>query len=144
MSAMRHAGDMSTQELDWPRLAAALRRSREAQGLTMGELSERADVNRSTIHNLESARYGKGFNRIPASLQPVIEVLGWPTGKVETLLAGHEFDDVPPFTEARVDAEDLRQALSVAMVAATDTLTAAEIREISQRAVEELARRGII
>lgn len=131
-------------EVDWDRVGKEVRASREAQGLTQAMLAERTGQTLSTIQNLESARYGKGFTRVPRSLLMVADGLGWPPGKLEALLLGTDSNEEKVAATQRFSEEDLRQAMVSAMVAVADNLTAAEIREISQRTVNELARRGIV
>jgi len=73
---------------DWKRLGAAFKAAREGKGLKQAELAEATGQNQSTIQNLESARYGKGFVRVPSSAHLVATYLGWADGSISTVLEG--------------------------------------------------------
>lgn len=75
---------------DWKRLGAAFKAAREGKGLKQAELAEATGQNLSTIQNLESARYGKGFVRVPSSAHLVATYLGWTDGSITTVLDGGE------------------------------------------------------
>lgn len=78
-------------EENWNALAAALKASRLAMGLSQEELAERSDTSRSTIQNLER---GRQHRRISRKTHEITGVLGWPDGYIEQLLAGEV--DGPP------------------------------------------------
>lgn len=75
---------------DWKRLGAAFKAAREGKGLKQAELAEATGQNLSTIQNLESARYGKGFVRVPSSAHLVATYLGWADGSISAVLEGGE------------------------------------------------------
>lgn len=58
--------------------------------MTQAQLAEATGQNLSTIQNLESARYGRGFVRVPGSALIVAKYLGWGDGSVRTVLDGGE------------------------------------------------------
>ncbi|MEE4419562.1 helix-turn-helix domain-containing protein [Streptomyces bugieae] len=75
--------------------------------------------------------------------------LGWASGSCRAVLDGAaepiEIDRGPGDTViARIPEEDLGQALTSAIVAVSDSLTAPEIRDMSRKVVEELKRRGLL
>lgn len=72
-------------EHDWTAVAKALKASRQAMGLTQEELAERAGTSRSTIQMLEGAHHRR---RISRRLLEIAELLGWPDGYIDQLLAG--------------------------------------------------------
>ncbi|WP_178391143.1 hypothetical protein [Streptomyces uncialis] len=48
------------------------------------------------------------------------------------------------WVEARIPDGEMEQAISYAVLAVADDMTAAEIRAVSRRAVEELKARGVL
>jgi len=56
--------------------------------MTQAQLAKATDQNLSTVQNLESARYGKGFVRVPGSALVVAQYLGWDADSVRTVLDG--------------------------------------------------------
>lgn len=86
-------------QLQWPKLAAAVRAAREARGLRQVDLANLSGVSLGTIQNLEDPARRPG--RIPQSLAKVEPHLGWPTGtamaivREEELPAGSGADPAP-------------------------------------------------
>jgi DNA-binding XRE family transcriptional regulator len=120
-------------------LAAAVREARTRLGMTQNQLADAAGVARATLQALE-----RGDAVRPASVIKVEPVLGWPGGTGQTILRG---EAAPagvaagaPLSLASLSESDLVRAISAALVAVADSLTAAEIREISQAAAAELKR----
>jgi transcriptional regulator with XRE-family HTH domain len=76
--------------------------------------------------------------------------LGWAAGSVHEILDGANEPVVISSSSgrgtvvARVPEDALRGAVTSAFVAVSDTLTAAEIRELSRRVVDDLKQRGIV
>lgn len=71
---------------NWTAVAEALKASRLALGLSQEELADRSGTSRSTIQNLESAQQHR--RRISRKTHEVAEILGWPDGYIDQLLAG--------------------------------------------------------
>lgn len=80
---------------DWKRLGRAIAEARKARGWSQQELADACSVGRSTI---QAAEGGRAYTRMPASLSVVEQVLGWPKGTVEGILAG---GDPPPPQSSR-------------------------------------------
>ncbi|WP_411102474.1 helix-turn-helix domain-containing protein [Streptomyces sp. cmx-4-9] len=90
-------------EENWKTVAAALKASRLAMGLSQEELAERSGTSRSTIQNLEG---GHQRRRISRKTHEITGILGWPDGYIDQILAGDA--DGPPVRRrqsATVDAE---------------------------------------
>jgi transcriptional regulator with XRE-family HTH domain len=129
----------------WKRLGQALKRAREARGLSQGELAERADVSKASVHSAESGAVPK--LRMPYTLGPIATALGWPAAAVEAVLDG----GAPPVgawvdmdVQGRISAVEAEGIVSSAMVRAADSATGAEIRVATAIVVDELRRRGVI
>lgn len=75
---------------DWKRLGQAVKRAREQRDMTQTELAEATGQDDSTIQNLETARYGRGFSRMPSSAKLVAAFFGWADHSLKDLLAGGE------------------------------------------------------
>lgn len=75
---------------DWKRLGQAVKRAREQRGMTQTELAEATGQDDSTIQNLETARYGRGFSRMPSSAKLVAAHFGWADHSLKDILAGGE------------------------------------------------------
>lgn len=86
---------MGRMSRDWERLGAAVKRSREDRGMYQADLAEAVGVEVGTIQNLETARHGRGFSRIPPSAALVAEFFRWPPGAVRALLDGQDVDLSP-------------------------------------------------
>lgn len=71
---------------DWDRLAGAIRERRQALGMTQQQLADAAGVTRTTIKNLEGAR--QPAKRLPLSVAPVEQALGWAPGSARIVLDG--------------------------------------------------------
>lgn len=72
-------------EQDWKRLADAIRKAREAAGMTQTDLAQRADIATGSVQNLES---GRPRTRMPQSLAKIEEVLGWEPGSGIAIVRG--------------------------------------------------------
>lgn len=131
----------ANQSLDYERLARAAKARRLELDMSMAAVAEAAETSKGTYHRIEAGMpiRDTGYARVET-------VLGWAAGSCRSILEGSdpapaEADEA---TVAKVAEEDLSQAVTSALVAVSDSLTAAEIREVSRRAVEELKRRGIL
>ncbi|WP_432053653.1 helix-turn-helix domain-containing protein [Streptomyces sp. bgisy022] len=87
--------------LQWPRLATAIRAAREARGLTQFALAELADISESTVQNLEDP--SRRPSRIPPSLAKVEPHLGWAAGSGSAILHGGEAAPTPPPHQSAAD-----------------------------------------
>lgn len=92
-----HDGPMGK---DWTRLGQAVKRAREDRGMTQVELAAATGLTDSTIQNIESARHGRGFSRMPGSARIISSYFGWTEHSVRDVLAGGEptADNPPPPT----------------------------------------------
>lgn len=128
---------------DWTRLAQAIRRAREAAGMTQVDLATKAGIAVGSVQNLEA---GRARNRIPQSLIKVEEALGWATGSGVAIVRGAAgpvtVDPIGGQVIARMPADEAEGAVKEVLLAVADNLTAREIRELSTAIVEELQRRG--
>jgi len=96
---------MGAMEKDWVRLGRAFKVARERRGMTQEQVAAAIGVDESTIQNLETARYGRGFTRTPSTAALAAAFSRSPEGAVSEVLAGGE-----P-TSATTEAE-LQQAES--------------------------------
>ncbi|RPK56184.1 anaerobic benzoate catabolism transcriptional regulator [Streptomyces sp. ADI96-02] len=130
---------------DYEALGRAVREARIRQGMTQTQLAEVAGVSRATLQNLERGGRLRSLN-----LVKIESVLGWAPGSVQALLEGGAPSPIEEMPEAvgassvTLSEEELAQAVTSAMVATVDTVTAAEIREVARRMVEDLKQRGIL
>lgn len=132
-------------ELDWTRLAGAIREAREAAGLSQVALAERAGISEGSVQNLEDA--SRRPSRIPPSLAKVEKALNWATGSAIAILQGASGpvtirDEGDGLYVAKIPEDELHEAISMSAIAVSDNLTAREIRDLSRRVVEELKARG--
>jgi transcriptional regulator with XRE-family HTH domain len=131
---------------DWMRLADAIRQARQAAGMTQVDLADKAGIAEGSVQNLES---GRTRNRIPQSLAKVEAALGWAVGSGVSILRGAAGPvTVEPIggghVIARLPEAEVQDAVTLAAIAVTDGLTAREIRELSQRVIEDLKQRGLL
>lgn len=126
----------------WARLGGALRESRERQGLTQGELAERAGVSKKSIQDLEAGKVPR--SRMPYTLAPLAKELGWPAGAVDSVLAGGEPPGGWQNVRVEIEEEQAEAIIANAMVRATDHATSAEIRKAAKIALDDLRRYGYL
>lgn len=127
----------------WIRLGRALRQAREHRGWTQEDLAERSGVSRKSIQSAEGGTQPRA--RTPQSIPRIAAALGWPMGSIDAVLDGGE----PPggwrdINAGPLDSERLAAVLTHALIRATDSITAAEIRAVTAAAIEELQREGLI
>lgn len=126
----------------WRRLGRALKEARERKGLSQGELATRAGVAIKSVQSAEAGTVPK--SRMPQSLSPIAQAVGWPAGSVDSVLSGGE----PPggWRTVQIELEDdqIRSIIANAMVRATSGATAEEIRNATKIAVDDLRRIGAI
>lgn len=137
-------GHMSTGDLE--RLASAVRARRLALGLAR---KTAAGVAPDTWKRIESGQRLRAM-----SYAKVDQALNWAVGSCEAILAGGEPTLIEPSQAdpktTLADVSDATRGAAVkrivesASIATTDSLSAAEIRELAARVAEDLAREGII
>jgi DNA-binding XRE family transcriptional regulator len=126
------------------RLAGLIAQRRVDLGMNKIDMARTAGLTITTYSKVEA-----GLSVRDVTYAKIEPILGWALGSCRAVLDGGEpvpvsSSEVPGVVIAAIPEEDLSQAVTSAMVAVADNLTAAEIREISRRAMEELKRRGVI
>ena len=134
---------------DPARLASYVKTRRLNLGLARKTAAEHAGMSKDTWKRIE-----EGGSVREMSYAKVDPVLGWAPGSCIAVLGGREpILSKPAETPAdadisRVPDEDLgdraRKVIQLATIATTSGLTADEIRELSDRAVQDLRANGII
>jgi len=135
---------MPSSERDLEALAKAVAERRVELAMPKVEVARAAGITVTTYHQIEAGRpvrdstYGK--------IEPVLK---WAPGSCRAVLDGDgpvtvEPGPTPGTVFATIPEDDLRKDIVGAVVAVTDDLTAAQIRDLSQRVVEELRKRGKI
>lgn len=136
----------ATPSPEYARLAEIAHARRLELGLPIAKAAQAAGVSKDTWKRIEE---GKPVRDV--TYAKIENVLVWVAGSINEILDGATgavtSERSPTGVAARVsalDEEDLGQAVAGAMVAVTDNLTAAEIRDITGKVVQELKRRGLI
>ncbi|MFF6847097.1 hypothetical protein [Streptomyces antimycoticus] len=136
----------ATPPPEYARLAETVRARRLELEMPIARAAATAVVSKDTWKRIEE---GKPVREL--TYAKMENVLGWAAGSISEILDGATqavtAERGAAVAQARAGGlgeEDLTQALAGAMVAATDTLTAAEIRDITEKVVHELKRRGLI
>ncbi|MEU2724042.1 hypothetical protein [Streptomyces smyrnaeus] len=129
---------------DYAKLAHHVVSRRSEMKLSRLDAAQQADMSKDTWLRVE--RSGSVREGTYARIE---KVLKWAPGSCQAILGGDspvtvEPGPTPGTVLAAIPEDDLRKDIVGAMVAVTDELTAAQIREISQRIVEELRKRGTI
>lgn len=128
----------------WARLGQAIAQARRAQGLSQGDLADRANVSIGSVQSAEAGNVPKA--RMPYTVPAIAKAVGWPPGSVEAVLDGAEpptgWTNVP--VQQQVDAEAIEAGMTHAMVRASNGATAAEIKAAVQAGMDELRRQGLI
>ncbi|WP_405964806.1 helix-turn-helix domain-containing protein [Streptomyces sp. NBC_00723] len=130
-------------ERDWARLARAIKRARDAAGMTQRDLAAAAAIAEGSVQNLES---GASRTRVPPSLAKVERALGWVPGSGVDILDGASGpvllrEGGGGFQVTEIPEGELEEAVTMSVIAATDDLTAREIRDLARRITEELKKR---
>lgn len=125
-------------------LAGAVQGRRLQLNLSIIRAASTAGLSKDTWKRVERAEPVRDI-----TYSKIEDVLGWTQGSIAEILGGGSPTLIEPaggdgITFARIPEEDIGQAVTGAMVAVADNLTAAEIREVSRLAVEELKRRGLV
>jgi transcriptional regulator with XRE-family HTH domain len=68
--------------------------------MTQAELAAAIGVDESTVQNLESAMFGRGFSRMPGSAREAARYFGWTEDSVANILAGGH----PTVAKPKIDA----------------------------------------
>jgi hypothetical protein len=132
------------EEADLNRLAELVRQRRVDLRLGIEPAAKLAEMSKDTWKRVEAGL------TVRATTYPGIErVLQWAPGSCMQIIQGAVGPVVvQPAGEGIVIAEDLagqvEDSVKLAAIAVSDNLTAAEIRDLSQRVLEELKRRGAI
>ncbi|MFK0045493.1 helix-turn-helix domain-containing protein [Streptomyces sp. NPDC090741] len=126
------------------RLAKAVQDARGRLRLTQHELADRAGVSRATIQKIERAEPMRS-----TTLMKIEPALGWAPGSCASMLDGAEGPLAIEGSEGdvsfvRIPEGELGETVTSAIVAVADSMTAAEIRDLSSRLTDELKRRGVI
>jgi len=127
------------------RLGKLMAQRRMELNLSKRATSEAAGISINTYQRVED-----GSPVRDVTYAKIENALGWAAGSVQEILDGAtEPVLISPGPRHRVDVarvpEDaLRGAVTSAFVAVSDTLTGAEIRELSRRVIEDLKRQGIV
>jgi transcriptional regulator with XRE-family HTH domain len=100
-------------DLQWAKLATAIRAAREARGLTQPQLADLAGISEGSVQNLES---GKPRSRMPQTLAKVEAHLGWQAGSGRAVLDGGEPIAAPATAAAHQDDDRLRRKLPLRVV----------------------------
>lgn len=138
---------MSTDD-DLPRLARAVKQRRLALGLARLKAATEAGISKDTWKRVEEALPVREMSY--AAIDPV---LGWAVGSCDNIRAGGSPTAVAPsgadpaITLADVSdagrGNTVRRVVESASIGTTN-LTAPEIRELSERIVDDLKREGVI
>jgi hypothetical protein len=132
---------------DLRRLAARVLERRLQLNLSIKRAADLADLSKDTWMRVES-----GDNVRHMTYDKIETALGWTVGSCRKIMDGGEavlLDETDPgVTLTPVPTEDLekeiRGAVQGALIATTDDLTAAQIREVNNRAIQVLRDRGIL
>lgn len=128
------------------RLATLVIQRRSSLGMNKIDVARGAQIQINTYSKVEE---GKSVR--PVTYGKIEPVIGWARGSCLDILRGAAGATVvtPGPAGAAVSpvrqgdlAEDVAAAVQEAAVSVSDSLTAAEIRELKRRVVEELAKRG--
>lgn len=125
--------------MNWEALAEEVRRSRQEQGLNMLAFAKKAEISRMSLHALEQ---GEKRSRVPSILPKVEEALGWPQGRGLAILEGRDPRSDQPATTNLPD--ELARSIEHVVIATRGDMTAAEIRDLTQRVLDDLRERGAI
>jgi 2-C-methyl-D-erythritol 4-phosphate cytidylyltransferase len=133
----------SSSDASLARLAQLVKERRLELGLGIQPAAAVAGMSKDTWKRVEAGQMVRGttYSAIDRTLQ-------WAPGSCVQILDGSGPVAVRPVGNGTVLAEDLasevESSVKLAAIAVSDTLTAAEIRDLSQRVIEDLRRRGVI
>lgn len=127
------------------RLGELIRSRRLELDMSKRAVSTAAGLSINTYQRVED-----GYSVRDVTYAKIENILGWAAGSVQEILDGAsdpvivERGAVRGVVHAKVPEADLEGAVTSAFVAVSDTMTAAEIRDLSRRVLDELRRRGIV
>ncbi|MFB7617789.1 helix-turn-helix domain-containing protein [Kitasatospora sp. NPDC056181] len=128
------------------RLAGAVQRRRAELRLSKDECARRASMSITTWRRVED-----GDPVRDTTYARVDEVLGWELGAsariiddptAEPMLS--EVHGGVRYSQPAISEDRLRHAIQNATIATAPTLTGAQIKELQERAIEELRRQGLL
>jgi len=130
------------------RLATLVTQRRSSLGMNKIDVARAAQIQINTYSKVEEGRSVR-----PVTYGKIEPVIGWARGSCIEILRGAPTATliepsgagaaISPIQEGDL-AADVAAAVQDAAVSVSDTLTAAEIRELKRRVVEELEKRGRI
>lgn len=128
---------------DLQRLADRVADRRENLGLSVRRAAIAAGISKDTWTRVEKSE------KVNLSTHAAVEaVLGWAAGSCRKILDGGEpvLDTQGKITAVPPDLleAEVRDAVQGALIASTDDLTTAQIREVNDRAIAALRERGIL
>jgi transcriptional regulator with XRE-family HTH domain len=127
------------------RLGKLMAQRRMELNMSKRATSEAAGISINTYQRIEDGRPVRDV-----TYAKIENALGWAAGSIQEILDGAtepvlvERGAVRGIVHAKVPEADLEGAVTSAFVAVSDTLTGAEIRDLSRRVLDELKRRGIV
>lgn len=132
------------EEADLNRLAELVRQRRVELRLGIEPAAKLAEMSKDTWKRVEA-----GLTVRPTTYPGIERVLKWAIGSCRAILEGGEPRLAEAPTEAdqsteTIEPEDIRSAVSTAIIATRGDLTGAEITEINSKVLAELRRRGLL
>lgn len=134
-----------TPPRDYERLAKLARARRAELGLAITAVAKEAGMSKDTYKRLEN-----GMRIWDLKYSQVDSALGWASGSCLAILEGSDPRQSAEDAEGaevvthKLDPEDFDHAFVSAMIATKGDLTGNEIRELSNRVIAELKRRGVL
>lgn len=135
----------ATDKESLERLGKLMAQRRMELNMSKRATSEAAGISINTYQRIEEGRPVRDV-----TYAKIENILGWAAGSVHEILDGAtepvliERSPVRGLVRSKVPEADLEGAVTSAFVAVSDTLTGAEIRDLSRRVLDELKRRGIV
>lgn len=131
--------DASTFDERRGRLGALMKQRRLELDLPKRSVSDKAGVSINTYGRVE-----EGYPVRDVSYSKIESALGWTAGSAQKVLAGtgEPVAEDAQVASIKMSEDALTDSVQRAFVAVTDDLTAAQIRELSDRVVEDLKKRG--
>lgn len=137
-------------DLDLSRLAALARQRRADLGLPLNDaIAKAAEVSKGTVQRVEKAMPIRETNYVK-----IDRMLDWAPGSCMAILRGgnpvtvEESNDSPGVQKSSAPQDvidrEARETVQLALIATAKGTTAEEIRDMSERIVQDLRERGII
>ncbi|MYR28652.1 MULTISPECIES: hypothetical protein [unclassified Streptomyces] len=140
---------MPTDDAHLKRLADRVKDRRLALNLARKRAAQMAGMSKDTWYRIEDASPVRDM-----SYAKIDEPLQWAPGSARSVLEGREpipvtpVEGAAPAQVAEVPSADLderaREAIQLGLLATSSPLTADEIRDLSDRVLQQLRERGII